>query len=121
MRASVRCILCGDIDPKVGSWYNTIMRIIVFRTLREFWEEHPDSEQQLRAWYQDAKRAEWKTPTEVKDAHRNASIVANNRIIFNIKRNDYRHVVQVRHDLQIIYIRLVGSHMDYDKIDATTI
>lgn len=105
----------------MGTWYNIPMRIIALRTLREFWEEHPDSEQQLRAWYQKAVGAEWRTPAEVKEAYRSASILANNRVIFNIKGNDYRLVVRIRYDIQIIYIRFVGSHTEYDKIDSATI
>jgi mRNA interferase HigB len=89
--------------------------------LREFWEKHPDAQQALEAWYHDAKRAIWKTPTDIKNVYRNASIVRNNRVVFNIKGNQYRIVVAVQYQHGIIYIRFVGTHAEYDKIDAATI
>ncbi len=97
------------------------MRIISKKILREFWEVHSDAEQPLKAWHAKAKFAEWKTSSDIKSDYRNASFVANNRVIFNIKGNTYRLVVAVNYDFGIIYIRFVGSHKEYDKIDATTI
>ena len=66
------------------------MRIISRKTLREFWEQHPNAKQPLQAWYEDAKRANWKTPADIKNVYRNASFIANNRVVFNIKGNRYR-------------------------------
>jgi len=97
------------------------MRIISKKTLREFWKIHADAEQPLKAWHAKAKLAEWKTSNDIKNDYRNASFVANNRITFNIKGNTYRLVVAINYDFGIIYIRFVGSHKDYDKIDTTTI
>ncbi|MBD2364827.1 type II toxin-antitoxin system HigB family toxin [Anabaena minutissima FACHB-250] len=97
------------------------MRIIARSTLREFWETHPDAEQPLKAWYDEASRAEWSSPTDIKSTYRNASIIANNRVVFNIKGNDYRLTVHVRYDIRIIFIRFVGTHSEYDNVDATTI
>ena len=97
------------------------MRIIALKTLRAFWEQHPDARQALQAWYHDAKQATWRTPTEIKSVYRNASLVGNNRVVFNIKGNDYRLVVAVQYQHGIVYIRFVGTHQQYDKIDATTI
>lgn len=97
------------------------MRIIARRTLRDFWEKHPDVEQPLRAWYINARQASWRTPEEIKDAYRNASFVANNRVVFNIKGNNYRLVVLVIYEYHTIYIRFIGTHRQYDTIDATTI
>lgn len=97
------------------------MRIIARRTLREFWEKHPDAEQPLRAWFDRVKKVDWQTPTAVKDDYRNASFVANNRVVFNIKGNDYRLVTAVNYEFGIVYIRFVGTHREYDKIDASTI
>jgi mRNA interferase HigB len=97
------------------------MRIISRRTLREFWEKHPDARQSLQAWYVDVKRAEWKTPSDIKDVYRNASIVGNNRAVFNIKGNHYRIIVAIQYEFGIVYIRFVGTHPEYDKIDATRI
>lgn len=86
-----------------------------------FWERHPDAQQALQAWYADVKQANWQTPADIKKVYRNASIVANNRAIFNIKGNKYRLVVVVQYQYGIVYIRFVGTHQEYDKIDATTI
>ncbi len=97
------------------------MRIIAKKTLRKFWEKHPDAQQALQAWYNDAKQAMWRTPADIKAAYRNASIVANNRVVFNIKGNTYRLVVAAQYDYGILYIRFIGHHREYDKIDVTTI
>ena len=95
------------------------MRIISKKILREFWEVHSDAEQPLKAWHAKVKLAEWKSSSDIKSDYRNASFIANNRVIFNIKGNTYRLVVAVNYDFGIIYIRFVGSHKEYDKIDAT--
>ncbi len=97
------------------------MRIIARNTLRTFWEKYPDAEQPLKAWFYEASSAQWKSPSEIKNLYRNASIIANNRVIFNIKGNDYRLIVHVRYDISIIFIRFIGTHQEYDKIDAATI
>ena len=97
------------------------MRIIALRTLRAFWLQHPDSEQALRAWYFDVKRATWHTPADIKDVYRNASFVGHNRVVFNVKGNDYRLIVMVQYQAGIVYIRFVGTHQDYDRIDAATV
>lgn len=97
------------------------MRVISKKTLREFWSKHSDSEQPLRAWYAKTKFAAWKTSSDIKNDYRNASFVANNRVIFNIKGNKYRLVATINYDFSIVYIRFVGTHKDYDNIDATTI
>ena len=89
--------------------------------LIEFWEIHPDAEQALRAWHAKTKKADWKSTTDVKKDYRNASFVANNRVIFNIKGKQYRLVVAINYPYQIVYIRFVGTHNEYDKIDTTTI
>ncbi|MDH3676618.1 MAG: type II toxin-antitoxin system HigB family toxin [Anaerolineae bacterium] len=97
------------------------MRIISRKALREFWEIYADSQQALQAWYADVKRADWQSPAEIKAVYRNASIVANNRVVFNIKGNKYRLVVAIRYEYRLVYIRFVGTHQEYDKIDVTTI
>ena len=97
------------------------MRIISKKVLREFWGVHSGAEQPLKAWHAKVKLADWKTPSDVKSDYRNASFIANNRVIFNIKGNTYRLVAVVNYDFGIIYIRFVGSHNEYDKIDATII
>lgn len=99
------------------------MRIIACRTLRDFFEkpEYLDAEISLRAWYHDAKIAEWKNSNELKRQYKNASIVGDGRVIFNIKGSDYRLVVAIDNDFQVIFIRFIGTHKQYDKIDAKTI
>lgn len=99
------------------------MRIISRAALRDFWEmpEYQDAEQALKAWYAEAKAAEWETPQDIKNQYGNASIVGNNRVVFNIHGNKYRLVVAIRYDSKICFIRFVGTHKEYDKIDVTTI
>ena len=97
------------------------MRIVALSTLRAFWQTHPDAEAPLRAWYALASRAQWKTPADIKAAYRNVSFVAERRVVFNIKGNDYRLVVAVRYDRGLMYVRFVGTHWQYDRIDVETI
>jgi mRNA interferase HigB len=99
------------------------MRIIAFKTLREFFEkpEYADSEVSLRAWYHDTKAAEWINSNELKGQYKNASIVGDGRVVFNIKGNDYRLVVAIDYEFQVIFIRFIGTHKQYDKIDAKKI
>ena len=97
------------------------MRIISRRTLKEFWAKHSDAERPLRAWYANVKRENWKTPSDVKAAYRNASFVRNNRVVFNIKGNTYRLVVAINYKYGIIYIRFIGTHQEYDRINAATV
>ena len=97
------------------------MRIIARSTLREFWQKYPDSEQSLKAWFYDVKSANWQSPSDIKNVYANASIIANNRVVFNIRGNRYRLIVHVRYDIGIVFIRFIGTHQDYDKIDSTII
>lgn len=97
------------------------MRIISRRTLREFWERHPDARQALQAWYHDTRQATWQTPADIRTVYRNVSFLENDRVVFNIKGNQYRLVVAIRSQHGIVYIRFIGSHEDYAKIDAATI
>ncbi len=97
------------------------MRIISRRRLVEFWESHPDAEQPLRAWYAEAKNARWNSPAEIKAIYRKVSILSNNRVVFNIKGNTYRLVVVVEYSKGKLFIRFVGTHAEYDRIDATKI
>ena len=89
--------------------------------LRDFWEIHPDAEQPLRAWHAKTKQANWKEPGDIKNDYRNASFIADNRVIFNIKGNKYRIVVAINYQYQIIYVRFIGTHEEYDRTDVTTI
>jgi len=111
----------SDLAPDVGALYNLPRRIIILKPLRAFWERHPDACQALQAWYHDAKQATWKTPADIKNVYRNACFVGGNRVVFNIKGNQYRLVVAIQYQYGIVYIRFIGSHEDYDRIDASTI
>lgn len=97
------------------------MRIIAKSTLRNFWNNHPDAVQALRAWYEEAKKAEWNSFQDIKKQFGTASIVGNDRVVFNIKGNNYRLVVLVLFRRGKAFIRFVGTHKEYDKIDAKTI
>ncbi len=98
-----------------------MLRIIAKRTLREFWEEYPDCEQHLKTWYETAKKADWENPNDIKEIYGNASIVGNNRVVFNIKGNHYRLVVKFNYERKWAFIRFIGTHKEYDKIDVTKI
>ncbi len=97
------------------------MRVIAKSTLREFWEKHRDAEIPLKTWYALAGRADWQTTQDVKAMFGNASFVADNRVVFNIKGNKYRIVVYIVFKVKKVFIRFVGTHADYDKIDVTKI
>ncbi len=99
------------------------MRIIAVRTLREFWQrsEFSDAEQPLRAWYAEARAANWSSPAEVKRHYAHASIVGDSRIVFNIAGNKYRLVVKFNYAYRIGYVRFIGTHAQYDSIDVTRV
>ena len=97
------------------------MRVFARKTLREFWTNHSDSEDALKAWFSEAENSQWESPADIKDKYPNASILPENRVIFNIKGNNYRLVVKINYDYGQVFIRFVGTHAEYDKIDATTI
>ena len=97
------------------------MRVIAKKILREFWEKHSDCEQQLKSWFKEASKAEWSNPNEIKAEYPSASILEDNRICFNIKGNHYRLIVKINYDYQMVWIRFIGTHKQYDKIDATQI
>lgn len=105
----------------MGASYTVRLRIIARRTLREFWKKHADAEQPLRAWYHDAWKADWSSPADVKRVYANASIVGGNRLVFNIGGNKYRLVVAVKYRYRLCYVRFVGEHKAYDRIDVTTV
>ena len=97
------------------------MRVIAVASLRAFWLQHPDAEQPLKAWFEEASKATWTQPSDIKAQYRSASILKNRRVVFNIKGNDYRLVVAVAYRLQIVYVKFIGTHPQYDAIDANTI
>ncbi len=88
---------------------------------RELWQRHPDAEQPLRAWYHDTRKADWRSPGDIKRVYANASIVGGNRVVFNVKGNKYRLVVAINYPCRVWYVRFVGSHHAYDRIDVTSV
>src|SRR3972149_4695126 len=97
------------------------MHVLSVKTLREYWLTHPDVEQALKAWHAEASKSTWRTPDDIKQRHRSADFLADNRVVFNIKGNTYRLVVQIHYNTKIVYVRFIGTHAEYDKIDAETI
>ena len=99
------------------------MWVISRRKLKDFWETPPyeDSAEQLKAWYSEVNKAEWNNSNEIKAKYGNASVVGNNRVVFNICGNKYRIIVQVHYEAHIVKIRFIGTHKQYDNVDATTV
>jgi mRNA interferase HigB len=100
------------------------MRIIALSTLKAFWEENPeymDAKESTLAWYRHVLAADWSAPADVKQDFRNASILKDGRVVFNIAENKYRLVVWINYAYRVMYIRFIGTYMQYDKIDVQTI
>lgn len=97
------------------------MRILKRKTLKDFWEIYTDAEQQLKSWIYNVENSIWKSPNDVKKIYNSASFLPNNRIVFNIKGNNYRLIAKVNYDLGIVFIKYINTHKEYDKIDANTI
>lgn len=97
------------------------MRVIAKKTLREFWIKHADGEQQLKSWYNEVEKSEWKNTNEIKKEYPTASVLGSNRFVFNIKGNNYRLIVKINFQYQMIWIRFIGTHKEYDRIDANKI
>ncbi|HAZ76384.1 MULTISPECIES: type II toxin-antitoxin system HigB family toxin [Enterobacteriaceae] len=97
------------------------MKIISVKTLKEFWAVHPDAEQSLKAWHDEVLQAEWKTPADIKAQYRNASILKNRRVVFNIKGNDYRLIVSIAYLRGWVYVKFIGTHKEYDAINAESV
>jgi mRNA interferase HigB len=98
-----------------------VLRVIAKKILREFWETHPDCEQQLKAWYQEANDIVWVNPNDIKKEYPSASILQDNRVVFNIKGNNYRLIVRINYSYQMVWVRFIGTHAEYDKINASKI
>ncbi len=97
------------------------MRVIAKSTLRDFWVIHQDCEDQLKAWFNEAEKANWESPAEIKLDYPSASVLPDNRVVFNIKGNTYRLVVKINYKFGLVWIRFIGTHAGYDKINAGTI
>ncbi len=97
------------------------MRVIAVSHLRKFWEHHAAAEPALRAWNAEAEAAQWTTPQDIRTRYRSADFLPGNRVVFNIKGNHYRLVVQIHYNNGVVYIRFVGTHAEYEQINAETI
>jgi len=97
------------------------MRVIAKKILREYWEKQTDAEEQLKTWYKEASKAVWTSPKVIKSSYPKASILKSARVVFNICGNKYRLIVQINYPRQWVFIRFIGTHRDYDKIDADKI
>jgi len=100
------------------------MRVIALSTLKAFWQNNPghaDATEPVLAWYRHVVIADWATPADVKKQFRNASVLRDGRVVFNIAGNKYRLVVWINYAYRVVYIRFIGSHSEYDRIDVHTI
>jgi mRNA interferase HigB len=100
------------------------VRVIALSTLKEFWEGNPeyaDSKEPILAWYRHILKADWKSPAEVKLDFRNVSILRDGRVVFNIAGNKYRLIARINYAYRVVYIRFIGTHAQYDEIDAQTV
>ena len=97
------------------------MRILTKKRLRDYWEAHAQAEQPLKRWHDYAQNAKWYSPADVKRDYATADILPDNRVVFNINGNNYRLVVKIEYRFQDVYVRFIGTHSEYDRIDATTI
>jgi mRNA interferase HigB len=98
-----------------------VKRILAKRALIEFWDRNPDARVYLETWYETVKNVEWSNPFEVKNFYAKASILKNSRVVFNIKGNEYRLVVKIEYKKQWIFIRIIGTHEEYNRIDTNKI
>jgi mRNA interferase HigB len=101
--------------------YDWHMKIVSLKILKDFWERYPETEHHLKAWVDEVKHASWQQPADIKAKYRNASILKNRRIVFNIKGNEFRLIVAVAYRFSAVYIKFIGTHRQYDAIDAQTI
>ena len=99
------------------------MHVIKRKTLVEFYQQprHQNARRALEAWYYEAKNAQWASPADIKAQYRSASILKDNRVVFNIAGNKYRLIVRINYDSKTVFVRFLGTHREYDKIDAEVI
>ena len=105
----------------MGNFVYSFMRVFSRKTLVEFWTSHADAEQSLKSWFSEAEKARWKTPADIKRLYPSANFLVDNRVVFNVKGNTYRLIVKINYDYGQVFVRFIGTHAQYDKIDAGTI
>ena len=107
---------------KVPKWdYDSAMRLIAVSHLKQFWEKHPPAEQALLSWVSAIRAVEWAAPADIKAQFATASVLKSRRVVFNIKGNDYRLVAAVAYRFGCVYVKFIGTHREYDQIDADTV
>ena len=94
------------------------MNVISKRTLVQFYEKHPTAKVPLEVWHADVRKSEWENPEQIKQTYASASFLEDNRVVFNIKGNDYRLIVHIDYKRKIVRIKFIGTHSEYDKIKA---
>lgn len=97
------------------------MRILKRKTLQEFWEKHTDAKDALQAWYHAVKNENWTSFNDIKKHFGTADVIPGNRVVFNIKGNHYRIVVKIHYNTEVVFIRFIGTHAEYDRINAEKI
>jgi mRNA interferase HigB len=97
------------------------VRVFSKKILREFWEKHNDAEQQLKTWHKEASKAKWATPAKIKAEYAKASILKSGRVVFDICGGSYRLIVDINYKREWLFVRFIGTHNDYDKVDAENI
>jgi mRNA interferase HigB len=99
------------------------VRVIAKSTLKRFWDRpgRSDSRGPLHSWYEEARKAAWRRPQDIQDQYAGASICGRNRVVFNVGGNKYRLVVEVQYQAQIVWVKFVGTHAEYDEIDVETL
>lgn len=105
----------------MGTLYIISVRVISKKKLVEFYKKHAETKGPLEAWYHEVKKENWTNYMDVKNKYRSSSPIKGNRVVFNIKGNKYRLVVKINYESKIIYIRFIGTHKEYDKINAEEI
>jgi len=116
--------MCFQLFTKTGNFITFVkktVRVIAKSTLREFWKEHNDCEEQLKSWFNEAEKSCWTSPADIKLDYPSASILPDHRVVFNIKGNSYRLIVKINYKIGLVWIRFIGTHNDYDKTNAKTI
>lgn len=97
------------------------MNVISKKTLILFYEKHPQAKTPLEVWHSDARKAQWESPDQIKREYSSASFIRDNRVVFNIKGNDYRLIVHIDYKRKIVRVKFIGTHSEYDKINAEEI
>jgi mRNA interferase HigB len=117
------CVSEKSIAPVLGAWQDSRrLRILSRSTLVEFWQTHPDAEKPLRLWFSLVEKAAWQGPPDIAKVFGSADFLPENRVVFDIKGNSYRLIVRVKYaPLFLVFIRFIGTHAQYSRVDATKV